>query len=87
MVSKTDIRRYCDSIAATFQPLKIIFFGSCAHGQPNEDSDVDVLVVMPKLRSAYRGMGAKIRMTMDADFPVEVLVRGESEVCGKRTCS
>lgn len=80
MVSKTDIKRYCASIAAAFKPLKIILFGSYAYGQPNEDSDVDVLVVMPKSKRAYRGMGAKIRMTVDADFPVDVLVRGESEV-------
>jgi len=80
MVSKTDIKRYCDAIAAAFKPLKIILFGSYAYGQPNEDSDVDVLVVMPKSKRAYRGLGAKIRMTVDATFPVDVLVRGESEV-------
>lgn len=80
MVSKTDIKRYCDAIATAFKPLKIILFGSYAYGQPNEDSDVDVLVVMPKSKRAYRSIGTKIRMAVDADFPVDILVRGESEV-------
>ncbi len=80
MVSKTAIKRYCDAIAAAFKPLKIILFGSYAYGQPNEDSDVDVLVVMPKSRRARRELETKIRLQIDTDFPVDVLVRGESEV-------
>ena len=80
MVSMTDIKRYCDAIAAAFKPRRIILFGSHAYGQPNEDSDVDVLVVMPGKRRIHRDTAAKIRMKVDTDFPVDVLVRGESEV-------
>ena len=76
----TDIKRYCDAIAAAFQPRRIILFGSHACGQPNEDSDVDVLVVMPKSRRVRRDTAVKIRLKVSADFPVDVLVRGESEV-------
>lgn len=75
-----DIKRYCDAIAAAFKPRRIILFGSHAYGQPNEDSDVDVLVVMPKSRRVRRGTAVKIRLKVDADFPVDVLVRGESDV-------
>jgi predicted nucleotidyltransferase len=80
MVSMPDIKRYCDAIAAAFKPRRIILFGSHAYGQPNEDSDVDVLVVMPKSRRVRRGTAVKIRLKVDADFPVDVLVRGESDV-------
>ena len=41
------IRRYARAIADEFQPDKIILFGSYAYGTPNEDSDVDLLVIMP----------------------------------------
>lgn len=41
------IRRYTRAIAAEFSPDKIILFGSYAYGTPHEDSDVDILVVMP----------------------------------------
>ena len=80
MVSMTDIKRYCDAIAAAFKPRKIILFGSYAYGKPTEDSDVDVLVVMPKSKRARRDLETKIRLAIDTEFPVDVLVRGESEV-------
>jgi uncharacterized protein len=80
MVSITDIRRYCDAIAAAFKPRKIILFGSHAYGQPNEDSDVDVMVVMKSMRRLGRHPAATIRMKVRADFPVDMLVREEREV-------
>ena len=80
MVSMTDIKCYCDAIAAAFKPQRVILFGSHAYGQPNEDSDVDVLVVMPKSRRVRRDTAVKIQLKVRADFPVDVLVRGESDV-------
>ena len=34
-------------IVMTVQPLRVILFGSAARGEMGEDSDIDVLVVMP----------------------------------------
>ena len=75
-----DIQSYCDSIAAAFRPQRIILFGSHAYGKPNAESDVDVLVVMPKSRRAGPQTAIRIRETLDSEFPVDVLVRGEAEV-------
>ncbi len=75
-----DIKRYCDAIAALFKPRRIILFGSHADGKPTADSDVDVLVVMPGARRARREVAIKIREKLDADFPVDVLVRREKEI-------
>lgn len=80
MVSMQDIKRYCDAIAAAFKPEKIILFGSYAYGEPNEDSDVDVLVVMPKSRRMGRRPSLKIRQKVDADFPVDILVRDPADL-------
>lgn len=80
MVAMRDIKRYCDEIATAFKPRRIILFGSYAYGKPNQDSDVDVLVVMPKSRRVRKDTDVKIRMKVRADFPVDMLVRGESEV-------
>ncbi len=80
MVSMQDIKQYCDAIAAAFKPQRIILFGSHAYGQPTEDSDVDVLVVMPKSKRTAMQTAIKIREKVDADFSVDVLVRGEKEV-------
>ena len=75
MVSIQDIQRYCDAIGAAFKPLKIILFGSYAYGTPTEDSDVDVLVVMPKSSQLGHRPALKIREKVSAEFPVDVLVR------------
>src|SRR5947209_9507106 len=41
------IRRFARRIADRFQPDKIILFGSYAYGKPHDESDVDLLVIMP----------------------------------------
>lgn len=75
MISMRDIQCYCDVVAASFRPRKIILFGSYAYGTPNEDSDVDVMVLMPKSRRLGRRPALKIREKVEANFPVDVLVR------------
>jgi len=55
----TDIKRYLRCDRAAFKPQRIILFGSHAYGQPNEDSDVDVLVVMPKSEAREAGHGGE----------------------------
>ncbi len=39
------IRELVNKIIAEYAPDKIILFGSYAHGHPNEDSDIDLLIV------------------------------------------
>lgn len=74
-----EIQRYCDAIAAAFKPEKIILFGSYAYGKPTRDSDVDVMVVMPRKRYR-RDLGWRIRMKVPADFPVDVLVEPDHKL-------
>ena len=78
MVAMPDIQRYCDAIAAAFKPNRIILFGSYAYGTPTEDSDVDVLVVMPTDPTLGHRPALKIREQVSAGFPVDVLVRDPS---------
>ena len=80
MISMQQIQRYCDAIAAAFKPAKIILFGSYAYGRPTAESDVDVMVVMPKRRKATLDTAVQIRLQVPAPFPVDVLVRGEREM-------
>jgi uncharacterized protein len=35
-------------LVAEFRPEKIILFGSCAWGEPTEDSDIDLFVIVPE---------------------------------------
>ena len=50
MIQTRDIKKWCEIVAREFRPERIILFGSYANGKPTEDSDVDVLVIMPLTR-------------------------------------
>src|SRR5919205_187899 len=67
------IRRFARQVAERFQPEKIILFGSYAYGTPHEDSDVDILVVMParnQIDQAFR-----IRLAFPRPFALDLIVR------------
>lgn len=67
------IHRYARRIAETFQPEKIILFGSYAYGQPHEWSDVDLLVVMPARNQIDQSI--RIINTLEAPFSLDLIVR------------
>ena len=72
------IRRYARQVAKRFGPDKIVLFGSHAYGRPNDDSDVDLLVIMPARNQ--HDMAVKIRWALPAPFPMDVLVRTPANV-------
>ena len=73
MITSPQIRQVSDEIARRFQPERIILFGSYAYGTPTEDSDVDLLVVMP-LPDKGRGRASDIRPYLDVTFPLDLVV-------------
>ena len=80
MTAQTEIQAYCDAIAREFKPEKIILFGSYAYGTPTEDSDVDLMVVLPVVRQRGIRMSIKIRQRLDCSFPMDLLVRTPADV-------
>lgn len=77
-IPKSVIRAYARKVAERFQPDKIILFGSYAYGQPHEDSDVDLLVVIPARNELDQAF--KIRLEVPAPFPMDLLVRKPKEM-------
>ncbi len=73
LVPQAAIRRLADEIAERFRPEQIILFGSYAYGQPNADSDVDLLVVMPAADEVSQAI--RIRDVVRAPFPMDLIVR------------
>jgi len=67
------IRRFARQVAERFQPEKIILFGSYAYGTPHNDSDVDILVIMPARNQLDQAV--KISMAVEAPFPLDIIVR------------
>lgn len=56
LASEEDILKLVEQLVALFRPRKVILYGSYAYGQPNQDSDIDILVVMdnpPDWREAW----------------------------------
>ena len=80
MVDRKDIQATCDDIVREFAPLKVILFGSYANGTPTEDSDVDLLVVMPIPESQTRRQAVEIRRRIPRRFRMDVVVRSPEEI-------
>jgi predicted nucleotidyltransferase len=68
------IRNVTRQIVRQFHPQKVILFGSYAYGQPTEDSDVDLLVVMDTDESPLHA-AAKIAAAVEHPFPLDIVVR------------
>ena len=79
MVHRNKIRAYARRIAQTFHPEKIILFGSYAYGSPTEDSDVDLLVIMP-FDEARERKSLEIRQKLHSGFPMDLIVRSPETV-------
>jgi len=61
-------------IAQQFQPEQIILFGSYAYGQPRQESDVDLLVVMDTpLKETDQAV--RICQAIDYHFGLDLIVR------------
>jgi predicted nucleotidyltransferase len=78
------INQMTDCIVKEVNPLRIILFGSAAHGQTHEDSDVDLLVIEDAPfgagRSRYRETGRINRALAGFGIAKDVLVYSIDEV-------
>lgn len=68
-----------DNIVRMFHPAYIILFGSYAYGQPDQDSDVDLLVVLPFKGKPTR-KALEILKGVNPQIPVDLLVRTPEHV-------
>jgi uncharacterized protein len=66
------IRRFARQIAERFQPEKIILFGSYAYGTPHEESDVDLMVIMPARNEIDQAL--RIELAFEREFSRDVHV-------------
>ena len=68
------VKSVADKIAKEYKPEKIILFGSFAWGEPNEDSDIDLLVVKKSDRSNLEMMRDIHKIISDRGEAADVLV-------------
>ncbi|BAU44087.1 nucleotidyltransferase domain-containing protein [Leptolyngbya sp. O-77] len=79
MISISQIQAFSQQIAEKFQPERIILFGSYASGQPTEDSDVDLLVILPFEEMPVQKAIA-IRQQIKAPFPLDLIARTPEQI-------
>ena len=79
MVDSEAIRHLSESIAREFHPSSIILFGSYAYGTPTDDSDVDLLVILPfKGKPVHKAL--EIIKKVQPRIPVDLLVRTPEQI-------
>ena len=78
MVTRRQIQALADDIAAKFDVEKVILFGSHAYGEPTEDSDVDLLVVM-EFDGRSLDQAVKVIVATDPPFACDLILRTPAE--------
>ena len=74
MVEMKKIEDLTSQIVREFNPERITLFGSHAYGGASDDSDVDLLVVLPFEGKPVR-KAIEIRNKINARMPLDLIVR------------
>ena len=68
-------------IVSAVHPDRILLFGSHVWGQPTDDSDIGLLVIIPRSEQpAYRRARDVYKSLRGLPFPIEVVVRTRDEI-------
>jgi len=73
------IKKLSQKIARKIKPDKIILFGSFAWGKPDENSDVDLLIIK-KTKKKFLKRHWEVREIINGELPVDILVRTPKEI-------
>jgi len=68
------------NISTFFSPQKIYFFGSYIYGNPNKDSDLDIMVIMNSDKPKHKRATDIRLMLNDIKIPIDILVFTPEEV-------
>ncbi len=79
MVTINQIEELSRRIGREFNADRVVLFGSYARGVPTDDSDVDLLIILPfEGKSVFQSV--EIRMRLRPAFPVDLIVRTPEKV-------
>jgi predicted nucleotidyltransferase len=76
------IAQLVEAIGRTYNPQKVILFGSHAYGEPTQDSDIDLLIIKETDETMVDRFVTVKRLIFDPDqrIPVSPLVYTPSEL-------
>ena len=78
MVDIQEITELSNQIVTHFQPERIILFGSYAYGSPHQNSDVDLLVILPFQGKPFR-KSLEILNKTNPKFSVDLIARNPDD--------
>ena len=67
-------------ITKKFHPEKVVLFGSHAHGLATSDSDIDLLIIMPKLKNRRETTIKMRKILADIPAPKDIIVTSKDEI-------
>jgi predicted nucleotidyltransferase len=80
MIKNNTIEEVRNRLIKTYNPLEIYLFGSYAWGQPDEQSDLDILIVVEKSQlNAVDRLYPGYQALLDLDIPNDILVYTKEE--------
>jgi predicted nucleotidyltransferase len=74
MIDEATIKQAVSLLRQAAPGATVIVFGSCARGEITEDSDLDVLVIEPKVTSRHEEMVRLRKVLRPLGIPADVLV-------------
>lgn len=82
MISEQKIQEIAQRLVKVYNPQAIYLFGSYAWGHPDEDSDLDFLIIVDAVEDRYKALVAGYRELSRIGVPKDLLVvtREEFEV-------
>ncbi len=80
LVTAQEIRSAAKQIKKVFNPEKVILFGAYAYGNPNPQSDVEILVVMSNDKPIAKKNARAASKLFDLPYSLNLLVHTSEEV-------
>jgi predicted nucleotidyltransferase len=75
MIEKDMILAVTEKLVAVYNPITIYLFGSYAWGTPNEDSDIDIMVIVKESNEkSYKRMKPAYVALRELDGPRDIFV-------------
>jgi predicted nucleotidyltransferase len=80
IINEKTIKDIVDKIAVFYNPDKVILFGSYAEGNPNYDSDLDILIIKESDKPRYQRSNEIRKYLLGTMLPMDILVYTEKEL-------
>jgi predicted nucleotidyltransferase len=74
MISEQAIQEVVQRLVKLYDPKIIYLFGSYAWGHPDEDSDLDFLIIVDEVKDRYKALVAGYAELMGLSIPKDLLM-------------